>query len=521
MHIEPEGEQLDQLQAELARLSRELQESKERLAVVQQAANIGIFDWHIPSGVIVWTTEAEALYGLPAGSFGGSFADWERCVHPDDLPTARASVLESVKKKFNLDIQFRVIWPEDQSVHWLYTKGCTFYDVQGQPLHMLGINIDITDRKMYEEELRIREEKLRLFAESDIIGLIFTTIFGDISYANDAFLQITGYNREDINQGVVRWTDITPPEWLEMERAKIEEVQQTGTPALYEKQYIHKNGHLIDVLVGYLLCGEKREQAVAFVLDITERKRLERQKDEFIGVASHELRTPVTSLKVFAQLLQKRFLKAGDEQNAALLAKMGVQINKLARLIEDLIDITRIETGQLHLHFVQFDIAPLISEVVEEMQRTTEQHTLITEHLSPAFVEGDRERVAQVLTNLLSNAIKYSPQADSILIRMSSDDHQVTVSVQDRGMGIPREKQQQIFQRFYRVEGKDIETISGMGLGLYISAEMIKQQGGTIHFESTPGDGSTFCISLPRARETTPSPEEHEEEYGQKSFDCG
>ena len=477
-------------------LAQQLQENQERLQLIQQAANIGIFEWDITTGLVTWTREAEELYGLQAGSFGGSVAAWEQSVHRDDLSEALIKLNDSVEQKLNLDMQFRVVWP-DSSIHWIYAKGRTFYDGQGKPLRMIGINIDITERKQYEVELHIMEEKLRLFAESDIIGVCFADIYGGLSYTNDAFLHIIGYSRAEFEEGKVRWTAITPPEWLALDQQKIAESQQKGTTALYEKQFLRKDGTRVDVLVGYLLIGKKQEQAVAFALDMTERKRLERQKDEFIGVVSHELRTPVTSLKVFAQILQKRFMRSGDDKNAELLARMEGQINKLTKLISDSIDVTRVEAGKLQLHTTLFDLSALINEVGEEMQRTTSQHTILNEQHEALHIRGDRDRIGQVLTNLLSNAINYSPFADTILVNMTANEEQVTVSIQDFGLGIPPEKQGQIFQRFYRVEGGDRETISGMGLGLYISAEMIKRHGGTIWFESAPGSGSTFFFSLP------------------------
>jgi signal transduction histidine kinase len=216
-----------------------------------------------------------------------------------------------------------------------------------------------------------------------------------------------------------------------------------------------------------------------------------------MGVVSHELRTPVTSLKVFAQLMQKRFAKSGDVQNADLLLKMSTQIDKLTRLIEGLIDITRIEAGHLQLHATEFDLIALVDEIIEEMQRTTMQHTIVRQGTIEGNIHADRDRIGQVLTNLLSNAIKYSPYTDKILVTVSIDEARVRVSVQDFGPGILLDKQEQLFQRFYRVEEKGLETIPGMGLGLYISAEMIKQHGGQIEFVSTPGQGSTFSFSLP------------------------
>lgn len=490
------------LAQETSALIQQLQKDQERLQLIQQAANIGIFEWNIQTGQVVWTKEAEDLYGLPHGSFGGSELAWEDWVHPDDLPVSREKLFASVAQKTNLDMQFRVIWP-DQSIHWIYAKGCTFYDQQGLPLRMLGINIDVTELKKSAEKLRITEEKLRLFAESDVIGFIFSDIYGEISYANDAFLRLIGYSRSEFTEKKIRWTDITPPESLLVDQQQISEALRKGRSNLYEKQYIHRDGSKIDVLIGYLLLGEKREQAVAFILDITENKRLARQKDEFVGVISHELRTPVTSLKIFAQTLQRRFDKSGEGQNAEMLAKMGIQIDKLTKLIEDLIDTTKIEVCKLELCKTTFNLMSLLTEISEEMQRTTTQHTIHIEGKVERAILGDKDRIGQVLINLLSNAIKYSPHADTVLVNVSSDEEQVIVNVQDFGMGIPLKQQDQIFQRFYRVNEKALETISGLGLGLYISSEIIKRHGGSIWFASAPGYGSTFSFSIPFGKEDT------------------
>lgn len=485
---------------EIERLKKQLQESDERLQLIQQAAHICLFEWNIQTGMINCSGGADELYGLKPGGFGRNFREWERFVHPDDLPEVRRQTAESVTQKAGVDAQFRIIWPGDGTIHWIYAKGHTFCDEYGVPSRMIGINIDITERKKYEEELYKMEEKLRLFAEAGIVGVIFSDVYGGISYANDAFLNIIGYSRSEFQEKGLCWTDITPPEWLPVEQKLIQEGQQKRTPIVYEKQYLHKNGSRVDVMLGYLLIGEQQDQAVAFVLDITERKRLERQKDEFIGVVSHELRTPVTSLKAFVQVLYRRFYKAGDRQNAELLAKVDAQINKLTKLIGDLIDVTRVDAGKLHLSETEFHLPCLVDEVIEEMQRTTTRHAILREGRLEQPVWGDRDRIGQVLTNLLSNAIKYSPYADTIVVRVSSDGERACVHVQDFGLGIPLEKQKQIFQRFYRVEEKPLETIAGMGLGLYISAEVIKQHGGEIWFESLPGHGSTFSFSIPLRR---------------------
>ncbi len=223
----------------------------------------------------------------------------------------------------------------------------------------------------------------------------------------------------------------------------------------------------------------------------------EKQKDNFIGLASHELKTPVTSVKAFAQVLHTKFKKAGDEESALLLMKMGGQLNKLTGLIGDLLDASKLERGKLQFDKKFFDFNEVVEEIVEEMQRTTDNHKIIKKLDRTKSIYGDRNRIGQVLINLLTNAIKYSPQADKVIVKTRRDKDGVTLSIQDFGVGIPKDAKEHVFEQFYRVDGKREETFPGMGLGLYVCAEIIKRHHGKIWVESEKGKGSTFSFSLP------------------------
>ena len=232
--------------------------------------------------------------------------------------------------------------------------------------------------------------------------------------------------------------------------------------------------------------------------DITDRKNSELQKDEFMGVVSHELKTPVTSLKAYGQILQTKFLEAGDLESAEFLAKMDTQVNKLTSLIGDLLDATRIEGGQLVLYKEDFSTSALINDIIEEVQRTTTKHVIRRSDNHDCLLSGDRERIGQVLTNLLTNAVKYSPDQKEIIVSSLVYPHEFRCCVTDFGMGIPLENRTKIFDRYFRIYSEKRRTYPGLGLGLYISSEIIKRQNGKIWVESEEGKGSTFCFSLPR-----------------------
>ena len=233
------------------------------------------------------------------------------------------------------------------------------------------------------------------------------------------------------------------------------------------------------------------------------RKKVERRKDECIGVASHELKTPVTSIKSYAQILLYKVKKMGNHQAVELLDKLDTQIDKLTNLISDLLDVTKIQAGRMQFNEDAFAFDELVAEIVEELQRTTEKHELHIEGRTGKIIRGDRERIGQVLTNLISNAIKYSPYSKDIIVKSSIEKNYVKLCVEDYGLGIAKEKQDQVFERFFRVSGPGKETYPGLGLGLYISSEIIKRLSGRIWVESIEGKGSTFCFILPLKQKKT------------------
>ncbi len=220
-------------------------------------------------------------------------------------------------------------------------------------------------------------------------------------------------------------------------------------------------------------------------------------RDDFISIASHELRTPVTSLKLYVQVLQKQLVRLGEESLAHSLTKMDAQLNKLTLLIKDLLNVSRIELGRLDFQEDLFDLNEIVKETVEQVQPTTSKHRLRIEGKIDQPVRGDKDRIGQVLTNLLTNAIKYSPHADMIIVRVTAAQDDAVVSVQDFGIGIEKEHLHHIFDRFYRVSDPEEKTYPGLGIGLYIAHEIIKRHGGALAVESEKGQGSVFSFTLP------------------------
>jgi signal transduction histidine kinase len=260
----------------------------------------------------------------------------------------------------------------------------------------------------------------------------------------------------------------------------------------------HLQAELLDRIIRYAIERKKTEQERERLLcEQIASKELERKKNEFISMVVHELKTPLTSLKGFTQLLSRRMTRGSDPSLNQLVSRIDAQSNKMASLINDLLDVTRIEGGTFQFEEDFFSFDEVVEEIIQDIQLTNGLHTLHREGQAGQTVWGDRKRVGQVITNLLTNAIKHAPEARNIMVRTAVDAHDICFSVQDAGPGIAREKHTQIFAPFYRIEDGVQRNTSGLGLGLFISAEIIRGQRGRIWVESDEGKGATFFFTLP------------------------
>lgn len=223
---------------------------------------------------------------------------------------------------------------------------------------------------------------------------------------------------------------------------------------------------------------------------------LERQKDEFVAIASHELKTPLTSIKALNQLLAEKLTLDKNPLYDSYFRKTDSQIRRMEHLIKDLMDVSKIRANKLDYNKDWFDLESTVLSICEDMQEVRKSHQIVVNGHLPKQIYGDKDRIAQVLTNLLTNAIKYSPQANLVIVTMKETIKDVIISIQDFGIGIGSDSQKRIFERFYRVS-QDERKYQGMGIGLFISAEIVRKHSGRIWVKSTKGKGSVFYFSLP------------------------
>lgn len=353
------------------------------------------------------------------------------------------------------------------------------------------------ERKWEEEE----RSRLGAVVASSDDAIVSKTLDGIITSWNAAAERMFGYKAEEAIGKPI--TLIIPPELHHTEKEIIQKLRQGTYIHHYETTRLRKDGRLVAVSVSISPVKDSSGKIIGaskIARDVTERKELEERKDEFISMASHELKTPVTSIKGFTQVLQRRLKQRGDEDGVVFTKHMDAQLNKLTLLINDLLDLSRIQKGQLEYREELFDLGAVAEEISGNVQETTETHQLLVENQGGVQVFGDQDRIGQVLINFLTNAIKYSSQAETVIVRVYSTDNEAVVSVQDFGVGIAEAEHQKIFERFYQAPGPGGKMYPGLGIGLHISREIIKRHHGRIGVTSEQNTGSTFWFALPLVR---------------------
>ena len=363
-----------------------------------------------------------------------------------------------------------------------------------------------------EMDLSLDEQKQAMLsaivANSDDT-IISKTLHGIITSWNPAAERMFGYSEDEVLG--LHISLIIPPDRLDEETYIIGQIAQGNRVEHFETLRVARDGRLIPISLSISPIKDRNGVVIGaskIARDISEQiaahqenarlyeqvKELNDRKDEFIGLASHELKTPLTSISGYLQILGKMVT---DEKARLFVGKARQQVKKLSALVSDLLDVSKIEAGKLRLSVEQFDIGQVLKDAIELLSYGNNNYAISLEtDLNELLVTGDPHRVEQVIVNLLTNAIRYSPGADRIIIYLSREQHEVKVGIRDFGVGIAPKELKDIFSRFYRVDDAN-PNISGLGIGLYLSHEIVTRHNGRIWAESEPGVGSTFWFTLP------------------------
>lgn len=324
-----------------------------------------------------------------------------------------------------------------------------------------------------------------------------------IKTANKAFFDFFKVTKEETYNQLI--FDLGNGQWNIPELKKLLEKILTKSSHFEDFEVAHEFddiGHRTMILNArrIILEGHKTELVLLAIEDMTSKKNIDKQKDDFIGIASHELKTPLTSIKTYIQLLQKNAKTIEDKKSTFLLDKTLKQIERMEHMMGSFLNAYQLQTGKLILKKEHFDINKLIQDNIETFEYISKSHKIHFDQNIKNDIFADKETIDQVIINLITNAIKYSPNSDQINIKSSENSNSITITIQDFGMGIPKEQQDMIFDRFFRAKGKQEQNIKGLGLGLYIAYEIVKEHGGKMWVDSRENKGATFSFTLPKIK---------------------
>ena len=499
-----------------------LRVNQERLNLAQKVARLGSFEWNLQTDEVIRSEGTEALYGLPPGGFRGGYEAWLKCVHPEDRPHAEQAVRRAlVDGEYDIDAEWRVVWP-DGSNHWIHARGKVFFDDAGRPLRLIGVDIDVTERKRAEEELCESEQRLETALEAAKLGschLDFRTNEFTSSAAHKA-----NFGRAPDDH--FTYEDLIETIHPDDRERVIERIEQTiQNREVYQDEYrvIWPDGSLHWIAArGRRAYGADGQPLYCdgVTLDLTELKQMEeslrrqtealreadRRKDDFLATLAHELRNPLAPLRNAVQILSLR----GDD--SAVVAQtndlMDRQIQQMARLVDDLLEVSRIGQGKISLQKAPVDLADVVATAVETSRPLIESHRhRLTVSLPdrPVRVEADAARLAQVLSNLLNNAAKYTEDGGRIDLIVERTPKEAVLRVRDNGVGIAREMLPQVFDMFMQVESSTDRSQGGLGIGLTLVRRLVEMHGGKIEVRSAGlGKGSEFLVRLPTLAEPAP-----------------
>jgi len=489
------NEELQEAQESLLIQNELLAETEESLRLALASGNLGTYSVIPASGKFEISQKAREFYGLPAdGEI--SWADVTAMVVPEYAQVIERARVKALATNETFDIQYPITQSSTNEIKWIRVVGKSVQATKLKPARFLGVIMDITSEVEHRLAIEESEDRFRNMAEATDVFIAVGNLTGDATYFNNAWTRLTGRAMNELLK--FGWADLVHPEdrqrYLDIYLsafAKKEpftgEFRISGTDGEY--RWLMAKGtprfHTDGNFMGYISSS----------VDITELKKDEIRKNDFIGMVSHELKTPLTAISGFVQVLQAKAKKTEDNYSLLALNRAYNQVKKMTSMINGFLNVSRLESGKLLIEKSHFQLDELLKELIDESDIVQFSHEIKLYIAEPVAIFADRDKIGSVISNLLSNAVKYSPAGTRIDVRCEIVEDKALISITDQGIGIDAEDLEKLFDRYYRVNKH--HTVSGFGIGLYLSAEIIERHNGKIGVKSEVGSGSTFYFEIP------------------------
>ena len=520
--------------------AKKLEIVNHRLRIATESAGIGVWEYEIQDNRLVWDDQMLALYDYSPEDFPGTYEAWSQRLHPEDKPQAERALQESIERHREFDTEFRLTLPSGAIRH-IKSYAQVLKNDDGASTRIIGVTYDITERKQAEEDREEQALRLRAIVDHAVDGIVTINEDGLMESFNPAAERLFGYTAaEAIGQNVKM---LMPEPYHSEHDGYLANYRRTGHANIIglrrEVLGRRKDGSVFSFELGIseIQLGMRRI-FTGTIHDITERKQAEfsllqdavemdshnqqlaeardqalaatRAKSAFLASMSHEIRTPMNAIIGMADLLQETSLSPDQEEYVHRFSRAATS---LLDLINDILDISKIEAGHLELETVPFDLHDLVDKTVELMAVRANTKTLelaaFVHPDVPPWVAGDPTRLRQVFVNLLGNAIKFTEQGQ-VLLRIEpdpADPLNLRCSASDTGIGISEDKRKSIFESFTQVDSSTTRKYGGTGLGLSICKQLVEMMGGELSVESTLGAGSTFSFGVRLAAAPALTPE--------------
>lgn len=482
--------------AALEAANRDLLQDNERFAIAADAAGLAFWNFEIAANMLQWDARMFQLYGLAPADGDQPYELWAGRLHAEDKQRCEQELADALSGVREFNTEFRVVHA-DGDLRYVKAAARITRDSEGRAVRMFGVNFDITERKRADEQFR-------LAIDAAPTGMVMIDRSGAIVLANAQIETLFQYSRGEL---LGRQIEMLVPERFRVQHPEFRQGYFADPRAramgvgkdLYG---LRKDGSEVPIEIGLNPLQTSQGMFIlSSIVDLSQRREIDRLRADFVSTVSHELRTPLTSISGSLGLLQSGALGPLSEKAAEMVQIAHKNSARLVRIINDILDIGRLEAGQLALQMISISLGPLLQQAVEANSSYAEKygiHYLLDNGSADDVVLVDADRLMQVVTNLLSNAAKFSPSGADVHIRVQPGSTTIRVEVEDSGPGIPDDFRQRIFEKFAQADASAARRFEGTGLGLSIARRLIEAMGGSIGFSSVVGKGSIFYIELLR-----------------------